>query len=114
MYALLTTFWLRGMTAEEYGEMAERYAPSFAEIPGLQSKLWLANDESGTYGGVYLFRDLESLETFLDSPLWRTVLGNPHLADVQAETFAVQDAPTRISAPRLVPAAAAAAAAAQA
>ena len=26
MHALLTTFWLRGMTAEEYGELAERYA----------------------------------------------------------------------------------------
>ena len=103
MYALLTTFWLRGMTAEEYGEMAERYAPSFAEIPGLLSKLWLANDESGTYGGVYLFRDHDALEDFLHSPLWRTVLGNPHLADVQAETFGIQETPTRISAPNLVP-----------
>ncbi len=102
MHALLTTYWLRGMTAEEYREIAERYAACFTEIPGLLSKLWLANDESGTYGGVYLFRDRESLEGFLASPLWETVQANLHLADVQAQEFELMDAPTRTSAPNLV------------
>ena len=102
MHALLTTFWLRGMSEAEYAELTERFAATFAEIPGLVSKLWLANAETGTYGGVYLFRDRESVQSFLRSPLWHTVRSHPNLADVNAEVFDVQELPTRVTAGGLI------------
>ena len=34
-----------------------RLAPHFAALPGLRSKVWLADAASGTYGGVYTWAD---------------------------------------------------------
>ena len=102
MHALITTFWLRGMSEDQYAELTQRFAATFAEIPGLVSKLWLANSETGTYGGVYLFRDRESVKGFLRSPLWHTIRSHPNLADVAAEEFDVQELPTRVTAGGLV------------
>ena len=55
MYTRIVTFHLAGLSAGEYSAVAEGAAESFAEWPGLISKLWLTDDQSNTYGGVYVF-----------------------------------------------------------
>jgi heme-degrading monooxygenase HmoA len=39
-------------------------APAFADMPGFVSETALANPETSTYGGVYVWRDREALENY--------------------------------------------------
>jgi len=39
-------------------------ASTFATMPGLISKVWLADPATNTYGGVYTWRDRRSYEDF--------------------------------------------------
>lgn len=66
-------------------------------MPGLISKVWLADSASGTYGGVYLWEDREAFERFTTSDLFKTVASPPHLADITAKDFGVLEAPTRVT-----------------
>jgi hypothetical protein len=56
------TFSLDGLSEQDYLRLIESAAPAFAELPSLVSKTWLANAETDTYGGVYLWQDRESME----------------------------------------------------
>lgn len=50
------------------GEMAaamEELAASIAKEPGLRWKIWTENRETGEAGGIYLFDDTASAETYL-------------------------------------------------
>ena len=53
----------------EYERLAAELAPAFAAVPGLLSKSWLLDAESGTAGGVYLFADATFVDAYLASPL---------------------------------------------
>jgi len=55
-------FRLAGLSEADYRAHTERVAPIFRDMPGLVSKLWLADAATNTYGGVYTWRDRASLE----------------------------------------------------
>ena len=42
-------------------------------MPGLISKVWLANPATNTYGGVYTWRDRASMEAFARSELFQGI-----------------------------------------
>lgn len=97
MHVQIIEFRLRGITEEGYREVCEQLAPAFAEIPGLLAKIWLADTDAGTYGGVYLFRDREALQAFAGSELFAEVAAFPNFTDITARDFAVMEDPTRIT-----------------
>ena len=72
MHVLIINFRLADMDEEGYRAACAEMAPAFAELLGLLAKVWLAPAD-GTYGGVYLFRDRESMEGYLASELFATV-----------------------------------------
>jgi hypothetical protein len=72
-------------------------APSFAAVPGLLAKVWLADSSAGVYGGVYLWRDREALVEYTKSDLFNTVATHPNLTDITSTDFAVIDAPTAVT-----------------
>ena len=50
----IVTFNLAGLRPEQYAAHAQTVAPRFAELSGLRSKAWIADDGTNTYGGVYV------------------------------------------------------------
>ena len=49
----VVTFRLKGMARADYDAMCELTAPAIAAVPGLVAKVWLADESTNTYGGVY-------------------------------------------------------------
>ena len=61
-----------GVPAAQYEEAAAQLAGAFAGVPGLRWKNWILNEAESEAGGIYLFADQASLETFLESPSGKT------------------------------------------
>ena len=97
MNVLIVNFALQGLDPERYRQNCEQIAPSFAELPGLIAKTWIANPETNTYGGLYLWSDREALENYLASDTFKALEANPYLTDITTRDFAILDEPTRIT-----------------
>ncbi len=97
MHAQIITFNLKGLNDEEYRYHCEAIAPAFAQLPGLVSKAWLANAETNTYGGVYLWRDRRSMESYERSDIYGGMIANPHLDGLIARSFPVIEEATEIT-----------------
>jgi hypothetical protein len=97
MRVQIITFNLKGLSDEEYRSHCEAIAPAFAQLPGLLSKTWLANAETNTYGGVYLWRDRRSMERYERSDIYGGMLANPHLEGLVARSFPVVEEATGIT-----------------
>lgn len=97
MHVQIITFGLEGLSDEEYRSHCEAIAPAFAQLPGLVSKTWLANAETNTYGGVYLWRDRRSMENYERSDIYGGMLANPHLEGIAVKSFPIVEAATEIT-----------------
>ena len=97
MNVLIVTFRLEATAAAEYSRTCEALAPRFAAVPGLISKVWLADPATKTYGGVYRFRDRQALDAYLASELFASLAGLPGLGEVMAQAYGVLEGPTRVT-----------------
>jgi heme-degrading monooxygenase HmoA len=97
VHILIITFSLEGIGAEDYQRQVETVAPAFADLPGLVSKSWLADEETNTYGGVYAWDDREAMENYKETDLYKGLLANPYFRDVSVKDFAVLEGPTRVT-----------------
>ena len=105
MHIQIVNFKLRDLSDSDFRAACDGFAPIFAEIPGLISKAWLADEASNTYGGVYTWTDRAAMEAFASSDLFRSIAANPNYVDITSRDFAVLEGPTRVTRQR-VPAAA--------
>lgn len=53
MHIQIVNFNLKGVSEADYRALCDQLAPAFAVMPGLISKVWLADAATNTYGGVY-------------------------------------------------------------
>ena len=97
MHVLVVNFELDGVSEEQYRGLCDELAPAFAEVPGLEAKTWLADADSNTYGGVYMFRDRESFDAFAASDLAAGVAAHPNLANVTMRDFGVLEEPSAVT-----------------
>src|SRR3954454_17730067 len=97
MEILIVNFSLVGITESEYGDLSDNAAPAFAAVPGLVSKVWLADRANGVYGGVYTFENGAALDTYLSSDLLAQVAANPAFVDITVRRFEVLSEPTAIT-----------------
>ncbi len=97
MHILIVNFQLKDLSEEDYVKSCEQEAPAFAELPGLISKVWLADRETNTYGGVYMWQDQQAMENYLTSELFNAVATDPNLVSVTSKDFAVLQGPTRVT-----------------
>jgi Putative mono-oxygenase ydhR len=102
MYVQIVEFELQGVTQRDYKALAEQLAPVFSEMPGLISKLWIFEPESNRAGGVYTWVDRAACEGYKAGDVYRAAIENPALANLRPREFEVLEAPTRITADRLV------------
>lgn len=97
MHVQIVNFNLKDMTDTEFRSMASEVAPAFASIPGLISKVWLADAGKNTYGGVYFWQDAEAMQVYLASELGKGVVGHPNFSNLTSRDFEVLSGPTGIS-----------------
>ncbi|NTU84434.1 MAG: YdhR family protein [Chloroflexales bacterium] len=88
MHVLIITFELAGLDAATYAAHASLMAPRFAAMPGLVSKVFLADPATNTYGGVYLWASREDLDAYLASETYRALQANPAFAPLTVRAFA--------------------------
>jgi hypothetical protein len=72
-------------------------APAFAGLPGLVSKTWLAAPETNTYGGGYRWRSREAMGAYKEGEIYKGMLANAYLKDVNARDFAVFKGSSRVT-----------------
>ena len=90
MQAQLITYQLNDISQADYLEqMVEPDAPVLAEVPGLISKVWLADEEKNTFGGFYLWKDRTAMEDFMHSDLVKAVVSRPFVKNVSSVDFEV-------------------------
>jgi hypothetical protein len=97
MKVQIVTFQLGGIDDEAYSSMCDELAPTFAAVPGLSAKLWLADRDANTYGGVYLWSDDHAQADFARSDLFAAVTGNPNLTGLTSRAFDVLAGPTAVT-----------------
>jgi quinol monooxygenase YgiN len=97
MHVQIVNFQLKGLTEADYTKLSDDLAPQFAAIPGLVSKVWLANATTKTFGGVYLWHDRAAMDAFSRTPLFQAVVTHPNLANLTSTDFAVLEAPSRVT-----------------
>jgi hypothetical protein len=94
---LIVNFNLDGLSEEEFASACDDVAPAFAEVPGLASKVWLADRAEGTFGGVYAFESEQAVDDFLQSDLFAAIGTTPGLVNISVRRFGVLDGPTRLT-----------------
>ncbi len=97
MHIQIINFNLSGITREQYEGGCDELAQAFADLPGLISKHWLADDDSNTYGGVYIWESEEAMQSYLASDLFAGVRDNPSFANASSKDFGILEGPTRVT-----------------
>lgn len=65
-YILQVDFPYSGPWGHEMAEAMDALAHSIAQEPGLIWKIWTENEKAGEAGGIYLFSDISSAESYLE------------------------------------------------
>jgi hypothetical protein len=93
----VVNFNLNGLSDAEYRSACDGLAPELARVPGLISKVWLADEASNTYGGVYTWADRQALETFARSDFFKAFATNPSFENITSTVFETLERPSRIT-----------------
>lgn len=91
------TFKLNGIDDAAYQTHAQQNAPMFAALPGLRAKIWLANQQTNTYGGIYTWDDIAPMKAYQGGKILQGLQANPHMTDVTVRDFSVLAGPTRVT-----------------
>lgn len=97
---LQVDFPFQGPWGPEMSAAMQGLAESIAREPGLMWKIWTENPETGEAGGIYLFADRASAETYLAMHTERLIgFGVPQvnakLFEVNESLSAIDRAPLR-------------------
>jgi Putative mono-oxygenase ydhR len=91
------TFKLNGIDDAAYQAHAEQNAPEFAALQGLRAKIWLANQQTNTYGGIYTWDDVAAMRAYHRTKLFQGLQANPHMTDVAVRDFSILAGPTKVT-----------------
>ncbi len=97
MHLQLITFRLNDMTPEEYDAHCAAIAPRFAEIPGLRSKIWIAEPGTDVRGGAYLWENRAWAERHAGGPIVAAMRGDERFTDLAIRDLDVLAGPTAIT-----------------
>jgi heme-degrading monooxygenase HmoA len=97
MHVQIINFQLKDVSEADYRALCDEVAPAFAEVPGLISKVWLANRTTNTYGGVYTWARREAMDEYAKSDLFKAVATNPNFAGITSIDFNVLEEPTSVT-----------------
>ena len=90
MHAQVITYQLKDISQAEYlKQMVEPDAPILANVKGLISKVWLADEAKNTFGGFYLWENKTAMEDFMHSALVKTIVSRPFVKNVSTVDYEV-------------------------
>ena len=104
MYTRIVTFRLNGPTEDQYRQQAATVAAGIAAWDGLIAKLWIADPEAETYGGIYLFASKDHADRSRQTPEFTGMVDNPAFIDLSIKEYEILDDLTTVTAPVLTPA----------
>ena len=97
MHILIINFILNNVTRPEYEAIGDQVSGAFAAIPGLISKKWLANEDTNTYGGVYLWKDRQAMLDYKESEIFKSLGSNPAFANITLTDFELLAGPSKVT-----------------
>ncbi|MET4033394.1 quinol monooxygenase YgiN [Bradyrhizobium sp. JR7.2] len=97
MHIQIVTFNLENATQQDYLALSHELALTFAEIPGLQTKYWLADPAANTYGGVYIWTNRAAMDAYRAGEVAAFVAAHPNLTNITSKDFGILEAPTRLT-----------------
>lgn len=97
MHIQIVNFNLHNTTPEEFEKFCVETAEQFAALPGLMSKVYLADPSSNTFGGIYTWQDKNACDSYKQSDLFKAVATHPGLANITSREFGVLETPTSMT-----------------
>jgi quinol monooxygenase YgiN len=97
MHIQVVRFNLKDMSEAGYRKLCDDLAPTFAAVPGLVAKVWLADPATNAYGGVYTWHDRAAMDTYFKSDLCKGVMSSPNLINITSSDFNLMEGPTRVT-----------------
>lgn len=97
MIIQVVNFNLLGLSDADYRSACEGLALELAGVPGLISKIWLADEEANTYGGVYTWADRQAMDAFARSDFFKEFATNPNFANITSKVFGILEGPSQIT-----------------
>jgi hypothetical protein len=97
MHVQVITFKLDGIDDATYQAHAEQNAPAFVTVPGLRGKIWIADQPANTYGGIYVFDDVDAMRAYQRGKIFQGLQADPNMTDVTVTDFSVLAAPTKVT-----------------
>jgi quinol monooxygenase YgiN len=97
MHVQIVTFNLENATQQDYLALSRELALTFAEMPGLQTKYWLADPATNTYGGVYIWTNRAAMDAYRAGEVAASVVAHPNLTNITCRDFGILEAPTRLT-----------------
>ena len=97
MHILIINFNLQDLSRVQFEEACQELAQTFAEIPGLITKTWLANEETNTYGGVYHFENKQAMLDYKESEVFAAIGANPGFVNPVITVFGILEGPSKVT-----------------
>ena len=85
------------VSGEEYKQAVAPLADEIAAVPGLHRKIWIFNEAESEAGGIHLFDDESSVNTYLEGAVAAQVVNHPALSDFSVKQFDVMENVTAIT-----------------
>jgi hypothetical protein len=79
------------VSGAEWRAACEGAVPVMLAIPGLDWKVWVLDEESGTAGGFYLFQDRAAAVAYAEGPVIAGLRRSPAVRDVCVRLLPVLD-----------------------
>ena len=77
------------VSQEDFVTESEGVAPVFATMPGLIGKYWLGDEETGVYGGVYIWENQAACEAYKNGEVFSAVMNSMGFIDPTSKDFGV-------------------------
>ena len=97
MHILIINFNLHELPRADYEAVCDEVSEAFASIPGLVSKKWLANEETNTYGGVYLWESKQAMLDYKNSEVFAALGQNPAFVELSVTDFEMLPGPSKVT-----------------
>ena len=97
MKILIINFNLKGLEVDAFKAQAHIDAMDFRGVEGLISKYFIGDENENVYGGVYIFKDEDSLEKYKNGPIFEFLSTHENFDNFTTKEHDVIDGPSIIA-----------------
>ena len=103
MRALIINFNLKNLSVEDFKAQAHIDAMIFRNVAGLISKYFIGDDDKNIYGGIYIFKDSESLENYKNGGIFNFLANHENFENFKTHEHDLIDGPSIIAGGNSIP-----------